>query len=104
MEKIKKILTEMGLPFEYHHFEEYNAVAPPFIVYFIDKANSLYADGNNYFNRKEVIIELYTDNKDSALEEKLEKIINKNGLAYDHEEGYIQSENMYLVRYEMEVI
>ena len=46
MEKIKKILTEMGLPFEYHHFEEYNAVAPPFIVYFIDKANSLYADGN----------------------------------------------------------
>lgn len=94
----------MGLPFEYHHFEDYNAVAPPFLVYFVDETNSLYADGNNYFNRKKVIIELYTDSKDLLLEEKLEKILNKNGLAYDAEEGYIQSENMYLVRYETEVI
>jgi hypothetical protein len=48
-------------------------------------------------------IELYTDKKDTGLEEKVETILDENGLVYAKSEVWISSEKMYEVLYETEV-
>lgn len=103
MEKIEKILKSMGLPYRYHHFEEEEAVAPPFLIYIEEQSSNFYADGITYVKNSQCSIELYTDSRDKKLEEKLEKLMKDNGLTWMAEYGYIETENMFLIRYEMEV-
>ena len=48
-------------------------------------------------------IELYTDEKNTELEEKIEDIFKKYNVSWEKEEEYIESEQMYEVLYQMEV-
>ena len=56
-----------------------------------------------YFKVKQLDVELYTDKKDLALEEELEKILDAQGIFYNKTETYIKSEKLYEVLYELEV-
>ena len=56
-----------------------------------------------YFKVKQLDVELYTDKKDLALEEELEKILDVQGIFYNKTETYIKSEKLYEVLYELEV-
>ena len=44
-------------------------------------------------------MELYTDNKDFALESAVERVLTENGLAWKREEKYLDSERMFLQVY-----
>jgi hypothetical protein len=102
-ERIEEILAETGIPFAYHHFTEENAVDPPFIVYLNDESSNFYADGVVYAVISSINIELYTDEKDHKLEEKIENIFKEYNVAWEKEEIYIESEQMYEILYQMEV-
>lgn len=102
-ERIEEMLAETGLPFQYHHFTEENAVDPPFIVYLNDESSNFYADGVVYAVISSINIELYTDEKDHKLEEKIENIFKEYNVAWEKEEIYIESEQMYEILYQMEV-
>ena len=53
--------------------------------------------------KQQLDVELYTDKKDIALEEELEKILDAQGIFYNKTETYIKSEKLYEVLYELEV-
>ena len=57
------------------------------------------------FQRKinEIHIELYTDFKDLSVESKVESVLDKYGIFYDHTETWIESEKMYEVLYSFEM-
>lgn len=48
MEKLLKMLEEMGIPFAYDHFAEGESPDPPFICYLIPGTDNFSADGRVY--------------------------------------------------------
>lgn len=105
MEQIVKILEETGLPFAYDHFAEGESPDPPFICYLVPNSDNFAADGKVYYKINELHIELYTDCKDLSAEQKLEDVLDANGIYYEKSEVWIESEKLYEVLYtfEMEV-
>ena len=105
MEELLQMLSEMQIPFAYHHFAEGESPEPPFICYLLPGSNNFSADGKVYYKINEVHIELYTDLKDLAVEQQLEDVLDEHGIFYNKSETWIESEKLYEVLYtfEMEV-
>ena len=102
--EVATMVASIGLPYAYYQFPEGTSQTPPFICYFYTNTDDLYADDENYQRIPTLNIELYTSEKDFEKEAALEKILNDNGLTYYKEENYIDSESMWQIAYEMEVI
>ena len=102
--EVATIVRSIGLPFAYYQFPEGTEMAPPFVVYFYTAPDDLMADNKNYLRIETLNIELYTADKDFNQEAALESILTENGFTYYKEENYIDSEKMFQIAYEMEVI
>ena len=102
MEELLQILNETEIPFAYHHFAEGESPEPPFICYLLPGSNHFSADGKVYYKINEVHIELYTDCKDLAAEQKLEDVLDEHGIFYNKSEIWIESERLYEVLYMFE--
>lgn len=100
---ISYMLDTVGVPVAYHAFPE-TGQQPPFICYYYDGDNDFKADDRNYQKIERLIVELYTDNKDFALEGAIENALNSHGLVYAKQETYIDMERMYETIFETEVI
>lgn len=92
------------IPVAYLMFPEDASPAPPFICYYYTGDDDILADNTNYQKIRPLTIELYTDNKDFALEDAVETALNAAGLVFSPMEAYIESEKMYMVSYETEII
>lgn len=101
--EIEAMLDEMGIEYRHHHFEEDEAIAPPFLVYLIPDSDNFAADGKSYFKVDVLNLELYTDYRDFNLEEQIEAVLEKNEIFWEKENIYIESEKMYETIYTMEV-
>lgn len=102
MEELLQILNETQIPFAYHHFAEGESPEPPFICYLLPGSNNFSADGKVYYKINEVHIELYTDLKDLAVEQKLEDVLDEHGIFYNKSETWIEGEKLYEVLYTFE--
>lgn len=98
-----KLLEETGIPFAYDHFAEGESPDPPFICYLLPQSDNFSADGKVYLKVSNVNIELYTDSKDLAVEQKLEAVLDIQGIFYDKTEVWIESEKLYEVLYSFEL-
>lgn len=98
---VEEILNEVGINYHYHHFEEEEAVAPPFICWIVPNSDNFVADGKVYHRADEVHIELYTDLKDFELEEKIEVVLEQREIPWEKSEVYIESEKLYETVYEL---
>ena len=96
-EQIAEMMEEMGLPFAYHHFAEGESPAPPFLS---PGENTFSADNSMYFSFKMLDIELYTDVKNSELENQIEEVLKRHEIYYTKSEVWIESERLYEVLYE----
>lgn len=103
-QKINQIIEGIGYPCAYYQFPEGQAPDPPFICYFYDSSNDLYADGMNYQKIERLYIELYTDTKDFEAEATVEKALAGAGFSWAREETPIDSERLYEVIYSLDVI
>lgn len=101
---IYQMIGAVGIPAAYHHFEEGQSPDPPFMVYLYPESNNFSADGIVYQAVNRLDIELYTDKKDLEAEKRVEAVLKKHGFFYQKTETYIESERMYEVLYEMEVM
>ena len=101
---IAQMIETVGIPSAYYQFPENSGQEPPFICFYYPNNNDFVADGENYVKVVQLVIELYTDNKDFSLETTLEAVLTEHGLVYTREETYIDSERMYLETYYTEVI
>ena len=102
--QIASMVSSIGLPYAYYQFPEGTAQAPPFVVFFYADIDDVFADDTNYQRIATLNIELYTSEKDFSTESTVEQILTNNNLTYYKEENYIDSEQMWQIAYEMEVI
>ena len=102
--QIATMVASIGVPYAYYQFPEGTAQPTPFVCFYFDSSNDLYADDKNYQKIRPLTIELYTDNKDFTLEATIEGILSSNGLTYARSESWIDSERMNMVVYTTDVI
>lgn len=102
--EVNEMVESIGLPYAYYQFEEDTGQNPPFICFFYGPSDDLYADDENYQDIRQLNIELYTTYKDFALEKTIENILKLNGLSFYREENFIESEKIWQIAYEMEVV
>lgn len=102
--QIASMVSSIGLPYAYYQFPEGTAQTPPFVVFFYANTDDVFADDTNYQRIATLNIELYTSEKDFSTESTVEQILTNNNLTYYKEENYIDSEKMWQIAYEMEVI
>ena len=103
MDNILEIMEALQLPFAYDHFTEGESPDPPFICFLLPGSDNFAADGRVYFKVNMVHIELYTDQKDPELEQRVEAVLDERGIFYDKTEVWIESENLYEVLYSFEM-
>lgn len=102
--EVYQMVKSVRLPVSYHHFEEGQAPDPPFLVYLYPGTNNFSADGTVYQGVNQLDIELYTDIKDLEAEKRVEAVLKEHGFFYEKTETYLESEKMYEVLYETEVL
>lgn len=103
-QEVASMVESFGLPFEYYQFPEGTDQQGPYVTFFYDGTDGMYADDSNYCTIERLNIELYSDDKDLALERKIERILGENGMAFSKSEAFIDDEKQYFVVYSMEVI
>lgn len=102
--EVATMIASVGKPYAYYQFPDDTGQQPPFICFFYSNNNDVLADDTNYQKIEHLVIELYTDNKDFALEASVEAALNLNGLVYSRDEEYLDSERMFEVVYESDVV
>ena len=103
-QNIKTMIESVGIPYAYHQFADGTGQQPPFICFFYGNSNDLAADDINYARIEPLYIELYTDEKDFALEKTIETLLNANNLVFAKEQTYLDSERMHETIYTTDII
>ena len=108
IQELNNILDEIKLPYTYYFFPENDKNNPvpnlPYFVYYFPNNDGFGADNINFANVNALNIELYTAYKNYDVEAQLEAILTKHGFYFSKTETYLESERMYEVLYEMEVL
>ena len=103
-QEVNNMVESIGLPYAYFQFPEKTGQAPPFICFFYTNSDDLFADNSNYQDIRRLNIELYTSTKDFTLEKTIEDTLKLNGFSYYREENFIETEKIWQIAYEMEVL
>lgn len=102
--QVARMIESIGIPFVYDSFPDNVAPSAPYIVFNYPNNNDFGADNTNYVSIDTLNIELYTPNKDFALEQEVEAVLNQNGFFYEKTESYIRQENLFQISYVTQVI
>ena len=103
MEKLLSVLDSIGIPYAYDRFAEGESPEPPFLCYLLPGSSNFSADGKVYHRISEVRLELYTDYKDLASEQKVEDAFDAAGIFYNKTETWIDGEKLYEVLYSFDM-
>lgn len=104
--EIAQMVAGIGLPNAYYQFSDDDAgkpQGPPFICFFYPSRDDFRADNINYARITALNIELYTDEVDFDLEERVEAALTAAGLPFTQYQVYIDGERMYQTTYTTEV-
>lgn len=102
-QEVSSLIASIGIPYAYYQFDEDTARPTPFICFYYPEEVEFIADNINYIKLMVLRIELYTDEKDFTLENRIESLLIENELPFTHYESYIDSEKMLMQTYETEV-
>lgn len=103
-QEISRMIDGIGFPAAYYQFSDATAKPPPFICFYYPSDDDLMADDRNYQKISSLTVELYTDVKDFEAEERVEAALRAAGLSWGKSESNIDSEQMHMTVYEMEVM
>lgn len=102
LQELNALLKATGYPVAYSHFKQ--ATKAPYITYLDAFSTNFKADNRVQKRIRNIQIELYTETKDLAAEQKLEDLLNENELPFDDTETWIESENLFQKIYEVRLI
>lgn len=103
-DKIWSIISEVGLPCTYHHWEPGQVPPLPYLIFWYDERLDFVADDSQYQKIVSVSLELYSDRKNFQAEESVELVLERNGIVYSKTEDYISSEKLFMETYDFEVL
>lgn len=92
------------IPWAYYQFPTDELASTPFLIYFLDGNDDFVADNKNYATIENLVIELYASNVDFGFDEIIENNLQENNIVYSKTFSYIEDEEMYLTRYESEIL
>lgn len=93
-----ELLKKVNIPVAYSFFKKTTAL--PNIIYKENGLETVKADNRVYHKEKKYTIELYCEEKDFELEEKLETIFDNHDIVYDKsEEIRLEKEGIYIIYY-----
>ena len=96
-------MESIGLPCSYHKW--FQAPALPYTLITHTESDDLMADNHNYFDIGNYRLELYTALKDPTTERKVENWLKAQRIPYRKSSpGFIDSENMFLTAYNIQLI
>lgn len=104
VKEVASMVSQIGIPNAYYQFPQGTGQATPFVCFFFADSNDFLADDSNYQKIEHLVIELYTDEKDFALELTVENVLVQHGMVWTRSETYVDTERMYEVVYEMDVV
>lgn len=99
---LSAIQSELGIPFTYYAFKE-PAPKLPYITFDYPSSRNIPASDTVYQRVDDLVITLYTKNKDFELEESVESFFKSYKLVWDKTEDYVESEDMFVMTYETEI-
>lgn len=102
IQQVKAMLNNIGLPYAYHHFAEGEAPTLPYVIYYYPDTSNFAADDKVYKAALDLTIEFYSKKRDLEKEWIIEDEMYLYGLFWQKHEVYIESEKVYMIRYEME--
>lgn len=102
--QVATMVSSIGLPYAYNQFPDGTEQEPPFVCFLYGNSDDMYADNSNYAAIRSVTIELYTANKDFETEGTVESVLSANHLPYRKTETYIDSEHMFQISYDVEIL
>ncbi|WP_226619871.1 hypothetical protein [Cytobacillus firmus] len=105
--EFKQLLDQTGYPVAYFQFkttESTPAPSPPFLVYYTPSTSNFKADNKVYSKITNITVELYTNYKNLAIEQTLESLFEANDLAWEADEVWIESEQLFQRIYDIGVI
>lgn len=100
-DELLEILRPTGIPWAYHHWE--SKQEPPYGVYLDDGDDPFFADDSTYVFFLAVRLELYSLERDPALDQRVKDALDAAGLSYDVDYTWIESEGLYETIFEFEV-
>ena len=104
-QEIKNMIESFGYPFTYYEWKEGDVIPNlPYVVFYFPSSDNMSADNVVHQNIERMNIEVYSKEKDFAIEQHVETILNHNGFYWEKYEAFIESEDMYQVMYQMEVV
>ena len=101
--EFKAELEQLEIPIQYRAFQVGHAPSLPYLIFYENDSDNIFADNHNYFDVLNVVCELYADEKDIELETKLQKLLYDLEIEYNSTETFIDSENMYLKAYDVQI-
>lgn len=102
LKEVAELVEAFDLPFAYSHFSK--VPDTPYVVYYYPSENDIHADDENYVNRRQLFIELYTKGKDFDTEAAVEAVLKAAGLTWYKQTDFLNDEKLFQTTYEMEVI
>ena len=101
--QVASMVNEIGIPSSYYQFREDTGQQPPFVCFFFSNDNDMKADDSNYAKIERLILEVYSANKDFALESTVESVLASHSMVWSRSETHLGDEDMYEVIYQMDV-
>ena len=99
--EFKSELEQLEIPIQYRAFQVGHAPELPYLIFYENDSDNVFADNHNYYDVLNVSCELYADEKDIELETKLQKLLYDLEIQYNSTETFIDSENMYMKAYDV---
>ena len=101
-EMVASIAEAVGCDFSYYQFKD--KPEKPFITYYYGDSDDFMADNSNYIGIRPLVIEFYSEDKDFDNENIIEEMLKSFDMPFERSEVWIDSEKMYEISYNMEVI
>ena len=96
--------TTDPLPLAYYEFEREDPATLPFLVFYYPYRNDVMADNINYQPIEHTVLELYTEEIDLPQEQAVEAVLAGAEIAYSKNRNYIDSEMMWQIVYEFDLV
>jgi len=100
-EYTKRKLDAVGVPYGYRHFKGKEIPGIPRILYFFEREHFIGSDAKNRACRSDVVIELYTAEKDFSLEEAIETQFSAHEI--EKSEDFDDADEVFRITYEFSV-
>lgn len=103
LSEINNMLDTTGYPVAYLAFPKNKCPTMPYIIWQEYGTNNISADNIVWVSFRKIQIDLLTAQRDEAVEENVQKTLNKAGIYWTKETGYDDTEKYTRITYECEV-